>query len=369
MEPACDHVTPNQEMIDLFDSWDTTKTKSKLKSFNRAKSWLCRLQKCPFPGLPKGHHMRHEDKENAFQLVLEAYSSGILLEDYIKSNLLATIIVKSESDTNVENGGNESIEDSFSEAHETIIDETRVAVAIKHCEPDCSQCREAAATGEAAVIAVAETITEETGVASATDEAAVSGETVTAEVPKRSPVCQFLWRAEECTIEGCQKSHPPPCNTLSRCLELDQDLPRWKSTGCKKWHGRTKSSCPKPRKAKNSKVNPRRIPNQKSRMFHGSRSQTMGLAWPQTWPQPPAQAWLQTLGQPKPHSPLEIDQWNQMHPMGNDQAAQTPLSGGGNNQWGNGMIPYNVAVKGPNPAIPSQFELDLMALVLKRLIV
>ena len=137
MEPACDHVTPSQEMIDLFDSWDTTKTGTKLKSFNRAKSWFCKLLNCPFPKLPKGHHMRREDTDNAFQLVLEAYSSGILFEDYIKS---CTIIVNSESDTNVANGDNEeneSIEDSFSDAPETITDEIRVAVAVKHCEPDC----------------------------------------------------------------------------------------------------------------------------------------------------------------------------------------------------------------------------------------
>ena len=360
MEPACDHVTPNQEMIDLFDSWDTTKTKSKLKSFNRAKSWLCRLQKCPFPGLPKGHHLRREDTDNAFQLVLEAYSSGILFEDYIKSNLLGTIIVQSENDTNVanvtvaelatitngDNEDNESNEDSFSDAPETITNVTQVVVAIKHCEPDCSQCREAAATGEDVVTAVTETITEETGVASATSEATVSGETTAAEVPKRPPVCHFSWLAEVCTVVGCQKSHPPLCEN-PRCLELDQDLPRWKSTGCKKWHGRTKSLSPKPRTAKKPKVS-----SQKSRMFHGSRPQTMG---PVGLPAPWSHAWEQPI-------------WNQMHQMGNGQAAQTPLSRGGNNQWGNGMMPYNVAVKGPNTVIPSQFELDFMALVLNRVL-
>ena len=53
--------------------------------------------------------------------------------------------------------------------------------------------------------------------------------------------------------------------------------------------------------------------------------------------------------------------------MGNDQAARTPLTGVGTNQWGNGRMPYNVAAKGPNPAEPFQFELDLIALV-KRVI-
>ena len=303
--------------------------------------------------------MRREDTDNAFQLVLEAYSSGILFEDYIKS---CTIIVNSESDTNVANGDNEeneSIEDSFSDAPETITDEIRVAVAVKHCEPDCSQCREAAATGETVVTAVTETITEEIGVTPATGEAAVSGESPAADMPKRPPVCHFLWRAEECTVEGCQKSHPPPCNTLSRCLELDQDLPRWKSTGCKKWHGRTKSSRPKPRKAKKFNGNTQKVPSRKSRPFHGSRPQTMGLPWPQ----PPAQAWLHTLEEPKPHTPLEIDLWNQLHQMGNDQAARTPLTGGGIEVWGNGRIPYNQAAKGLGPAKLSQFELEMLALM------
>ena len=365
MEPACDHVTPNQEMIDLFDSWDTTKTKSKLKSFNRAKSWFCRLLKCPFPGLPKGHHMRREDKENALQHVLEAYSSNLSFEEYIKSGLQGTIIVKPEIVSNVDSSDDEGSEDDFSDAPEIIIEETRVAAATRHCEPDCSQCKEAADTGEATVTAVTENIIEETGVASATSEAAVSGEATATEVPKRPPICHFLWLAKVCTVVGCQKSHPPLCGD-PKCLELDQDLPRWKAIGCKKWHGRSKSTSPKPRPTKKPKGNPQKVSSQKSRAFHGSRSQTMGRAWPQTWPQPPAQAWLQSLDQPKPHTPLEIDQWNQMHQMGNGQAAQTPLSWGGNNQWGNGRMPYNMAVKGPNLVIPNQLERAYMALVLNR---
>jgi hypothetical protein len=353
MEPPSAHVTPTEEMINLFDSWDTTKLKNRLRSFNRAKSWFCKVLKCPFPELPEKHNMRQKDNENALELLLEAYSSGLPFEDYIKRGLQGTIIVKTESESNAassDDEGNDSKDDSFCDAPEIITEETRVAVATKHCEPDCSQCRVAA-----------ETITF-TRVASATGGAAVTGETVAAEVPKRPPVCHFLWLAEVCTEEGCQKSHPPLCNTLSSCLELDQNLPRWKSTGCKKWHGRTKSLSPKPRKAKKSNGKPRKVSNQKSRTFHGSRPQTMGLPWPQSQPQPPAQAWLQNLDQPTPHSPLEIDQWNQLRQMGNGQAAQTPLSGSGNNQWGNGMMPYNMAVKGPNPAT-LQFELEILALM------
>ena len=220
MEPPSANVTPTEEMINLFDSWDTTKTKDRLRSFNRAKSWFCKLLNCPFPGLPKGHHMRQKDTINAFEHLLGAYSSGLAIEDYIKSGLKGDIIVKSENESNVASSDDES----FSDAHEIVTGEARVAVATIHCEPDCWQCKEAAVT------AVTETITF-TRVASAT------GETTAAEVPGRPPVCKFLWRAEVCTVEGCQKSHPTPCNTLSSCLELDQNLPRWKSTGCKKWHG------------------------------------------------------------------------------------------------------------------------------------
>ena len=345
MEPPCAHVTPNQEMIDLFDSWDSTKNQSKLRSFNRAKSWFCKLLKCPFPGLPRLHIMRREDTLNAFEHLLQAYSSGLSFEDYIKMGLQGTIIVKPEIETNVAGGddeGSESNDDIFSDAPEIIIEESRVAAATKHCEPDCSQCKEASETTVTAGGA---------GVASAPDGAAVIGEAAAAGVQKRPPVCHFLWLAKDCTVVGCQKSHPTLC-TNPRCLELDQDLPRWKSAGCKKWHGRTKTSNPKPRTAKKSKGNPRKVPSQKSRTFHGSRPQTMGLLAP----------WLQTWDQPKPHSPQETDQWNQVK-MGNDQAARTPLTGVGTNQWGNGRMPYNVAAKGPNPAEPFQFELDLIALV------
>ena len=348
MEPTSADVTPTEEMINLFDSWDITKTKDRLRSFNRAKAWFCKLLNCPFPGLPKGHHMRQKDTINAFEHLLGAYSSGLSIEDYIKSGLKGDIIVKSESESNAASSDDE---DSFSDAPE---------IATEHCEPDCccEQCREeAAAADEVAVTAVTETIT-------FTRVASAAGETTAAEVPERPPVCKILWRAEVCTVEGCQKGHPTLCDTLSRCLELDQNLPRWKSTGCKKWHGRTKSSSPKPRKVNKSKGNPRKVPNQKSRAFHGSRPQTMRRSWPQF----PGQAWLQTSDQPIPHTPLEIDQWHQMHQMGNGQAAQTPLSRGGNNPWGNGMMPYNMAVTGPTPVIPNQLERAYMALVQNRVL-
>ena len=227
MEPTNAHVTPTQEMLDLFDSWDTTKTKDKLRSFNRAKSWFCKLLNCPFSGLPKGHHMRQMDTINAFEHLLGAYSSGLPFEDYIKTGLQGTIVVRSVNESNIASSDDD---DSFSDAPETVTEETRVAVATIHCEPDCSQCKEAAET----IIF--------TRVAPANGEATVSGETVAVEVPKRPPVCQLLWRGKECTVEGCQKTHLPPCDTLSRCLELDQNLPRWKSTGCQKWPGRTITS-------------------------------------------------------------------------------------------------------------------------------
>ena len=128
MEPTSAHVTPTQEMIDLFDSWDTTKTKTPLRSFNRAKSWFCKLLIRPFPGLPKGHHMRQMDTINAFEHLLGAYSSGLPFEDYIKTGLQGAIVVKSTAS---------SYDDSFSDASEIATEETRVAVATIHCEPDC----------------------------------------------------------------------------------------------------------------------------------------------------------------------------------------------------------------------------------------
>ena len=94
----------------------------------------------------------------------------------------------------------------------------------------------------------------------------------------------------------------------------------------------------------------------------------MRRPWPQSRPQLQNQVWLQNLDVPTPHSPLEIDQWNQLRQMGNGRAAQTPLSGIGNNQWGNGMMPYNMAVKGPNPVISNQLERAYMALVLNRVL-
>ena len=58
-------------------------------------------------------------------------------------------------------------------------------------------------------------------------------------VPKKAPVCRYTWLAQECKINNCQRSHPSLCND-AKCLELDQDLPRWKAIGCVKWHGRSK---------------------------------------------------------------------------------------------------------------------------------
>ena len=145
----------------------------------------------------------------------------------------------------------------------------------------------------------------------------------------------------------CKKTHPTLCKD-PKCWELDQDLPRWKSTGCKNFHGGTKSRHPKTRTTKKSRGNPQKVQNQKSRMFHGSRPQTMG---PVGLPAP----WCQTWNQPK---------WDQEHQVGKDQAAWTPLTRGGANQWGKGMMmPYNVVTRGPSPVKPSQFELELLALV------
>ena len=142
-----------------------------------------------------------------------------------------------------------------------ITEETTVAVATIHCEPDCSQCKEADAIGDAPVTTAPDIITEETRMASATGVAATD----------------------------------PSSN--------------------------------------------------------GSRPQTMGpiglsAPWSQTWNQP----------------------WNRVNQVGNYQAAWTPLSRDCNNQWGNGMMPYNLVARGLSPILPSQFEKELMALVKRVLI-
>ena len=302
MEPSIVHVTPNEEIINLFHSWDDTKTKKKLRSFNRAKSWFSKLLKCPFPGLPQGHNRRHIDDNNAIEHMLEALRSGVSFMDYIKLSL-----VQSEN----------------------------VAVATIHCEPDCSQCKEADAIGDATVTTALDIIPEETRVASATVVAA-------AEVPERAPVCKLLWAAKACTVQDCKRSHPTPCKD-PKCWEIDEDLPRWKAIGCQMFHGG--------RKTKKSKGNPHKVSSLKSKSFHGSRPQTKG---PTGLPAP----WPQTLNQP----------WNQVNQVGNYQAAWTPLSRDGNNQWGNGMMPYNLVARGLSPMLPSQFEQELMALV-KRVLV
>ena len=331
MELSIAHVTPNEEMVNLFHSWDDTKTKKKLRSFYRAISWFSKLLKCPFPGLPQGHNRRHIDDNNALEHMLEAFRSGLSFMDYIKLALVQT--------------ENESNEDSneASNVAEMITEETIVVVATIHCEPDCSQCKEADAIGDAAITTSPDIITEETRMASATGVAA-------AEVPKRAPVCKILWKAKACTVQDCKKTHLTLCKD-PKCWEVDQDLPRWKAIGCKMFHGRTNSMNPKSRKIKKSKGNPHQASSQKSRSSHRSRPQTMGpiglsAPWSQTWNQP----------------------WNQVNQVGNYQAAWTPLSRDGNNQWGNGMMPYNLVARGLSPILPSQFEKELMALVKRVLI-
>ena len=90
MELSIAHVTPNEEMVNLFHSWDDIKTKKKLRSFNRAKCWFSKLLKCPFPGLPQGHNRRHIDDNNALEHMLEAFRSGLSFMDYIKLALVQT---------------------------------------------------------------------------------------------------------------------------------------------------------------------------------------------------------------------------------------------------------------------------------------
>ena len=60
--------------------------------------------------------MRQKDTIDAFEHLLGAYSSGLPIEDYIKSGLQGDIIVKSVDESNVAS----SDDDSFADASEIV---------------------------------------------------------------------------------------------------------------------------------------------------------------------------------------------------------------------------------------------------------
>ena len=80
-------ITPNDEMVELFHSWDTNqKSRSKLKSFNRSREWISRLMKRPLPTMPSSHKMRQIDIDKALVCFIDAtHDPSFTLEAYIKS--------------------------------------------------------------------------------------------------------------------------------------------------------------------------------------------------------------------------------------------------------------------------------------------
>ena len=170
-------------------------------------------------------------------------------------------------------------------------------------------------------------------------------------VSKKAPVCRYTWLGQECQISDCQRSHPSLCED-PKCLELDQDLPRWKAIGCVKWHGRSKKDKQmqkQKRESEKKKIASKQSQQQKSyknkHLSHGSHLKTKRQA-------PPQWSWNQQSDYEQfPKLPQSV--WD-CPPSGNGQAAWTPLPRGGNTQWGMGRMPYNVVTRSPSPKTISE---------------
>ena len=191
---AGDPITPKESLVDLFYGWDETKSKSKLRSFQRAKEWISKLMKIPFPGLSSANKMRKEDLNKAISHMVDSLTLGSNLDDYIKSCLQFPKGNVPEIANDVLKNDDESIN-------------TEPCTSSSLNQPK-----------------------------SMPDKKLSTNMTV----EKKPPVCQFTWLGKECNNSECKKSHPTLCNN-PRCMDMDQDLPRWKSTGCGLWHGRSKN--------------------------------------------------------------------------------------------------------------------------------
>ena len=360
-------VIPKDELVEVFHGWDRTKDKSKHKSFNRAKEWILKLLVCPFPELPDHHKMRQIDIRNAFEHMLESSRSGASLEDYIKS-------VMKEPKRDLPETSGSGLQDLNGADDNSL----PTPISIQSTQEIKTNVTD---------------VDNETGVAKEDNVSQIPDAGAVSMTPKldpktkgskRLPVCRLSWQAKECVDKDCKRSHPPQCKD-PRCWDFDQDLPLWKSSGCVKFHGRQKSqlkrkkpktsatslkppmtkkhkgSLPKtqpkpqgewkrqgrqkpissatslkPPMTMKSKGNLPKVPSQKPKPkpFHGSQLQSKGPIRPQ----------------PKPQA-----EWN-WHQAGNDQAAWAPLTRGGNMEWGNMKMPYNVAAQGPSQRRPTQLE-------------
>ena len=78
-------ITPSDNLVDQFHKWDKTKSKDKrMRSFNRAKQWICRLLNRPF-SVQNSHKMRQEDVHNALDHMISTHARGISHVNYLIS--------------------------------------------------------------------------------------------------------------------------------------------------------------------------------------------------------------------------------------------------------------------------------------------
>ena len=310
---AGDPITPKESLVDLFYGWDETKSKSKLRSFQRAKEWISKLMKIPFPGLSSANKMRKEDLNKAISHMVDSLTLGSNLDDYIKSCLQFPKGNVPEIANDVLKNDDESIN-------------TEPCTSSSLNQPK-----------------------------SMPDKKLSTNMTV----KKKPPVCQFTWLGKECNNSECKKSHPTLCNN-PRCMDMDQDLPRWKSTGCGLWHGRSKNKSKNTekkdsgKKVINNKIgkapiskpkmkNPQKNPQNHLRKAQNSSSHHSGSKSKGPYARP------QTCQK----------QCNQ-HQSGNGVATWPPLTRNGSNQRGIPRMSYSMAVRGPTPTIQTTPQIAMI---------
>ena len=327
-------ITPNDEMVELFHSWDTSKQKSKLKSFNRTKEWISRLMKRPLPTMPESHKMRQIDIDKALICFIDAtHDPAFTIEAYVRSLLKDPKgvvadrpgIISPVQEASCDNASKDD-EEVFTDAKSSTDDQT--------------------VSNDPNVTLMPSVVEDQNVFTNLTSTPSVEGHQSAAEaennkVSKKAPVCRYTWLGQECQIVDCQRSHPNLCKD-PKCLDLDQDLPRWKAIGCVNWHGRSKKDKQKQkRESEKKQVASKQSQQQKSHtnkhLSHGSHLKTKRQA--------PLQ-WLR-------NKRSDCQQFQQSvwdcPPSGNGQATWSPQTRGGNTQWGMGRTPYNVVTRSPSP--------------------
>ena len=77
-------VHPSEQLVDLFQSWDSATTKPRLKAWHRAKKWVSDIVRLPFTP-PTGLGLRISDKDNAFNYLTEEMSKSVSFTDFLRS--------------------------------------------------------------------------------------------------------------------------------------------------------------------------------------------------------------------------------------------------------------------------------------------